>query len=146
MAIQIDSSLNLNSGAVVNNAYLRIEYGVNRYGNLIVYDIFPYLTREKYIEDKGSNGSYVSLLDINNLLLYGSMAYDKDVDGPDVLQLVHNHIYSYLTEDETTTRSLRDPSTGEVIIDPSTGEEEKETIVFREKFFSPEDVSIIDLI
>jgi len=147
MAIQINSSLILDIGVPIEEAYLRIEYTVNSFGNKILYDVFPYTSRNSYIEYKNSDPRYRNskFFQIDNFKNNHTIEYNKDTNGVDVLQMVHDHLYSYITEDEIYEKKLKDPSTGEYIIDPSTGEIETEDIISREKFALPENVFIVDL-
>ena len=139
MAIQIDSSLNLKNGMITSEAYLRIEYAVNQYGNKIVYDVFPYVSRDVYLTEKAADERDKEniLLGIDNFKTSGVIGYDKDTDGLDVLQLVHTGVFDYITEDEMYDNEITDPSTGAITI---------ETVVFREKFAMAQDVSIVDII
>lgn len=138
MAIQINKTLPLSIGIDINGIYMRMEYNVSVYGNKIVYDVISYPDRDSYIQDKNTppqdkNTQYIQIENFKNNHV---VSYNKDIDGNDVLQLVHNHLYSYITEDELYEKT---------IIDPSTGEETKEIVVFREKFATTSETNIVDL-
>ena len=146
MAIQIDSSLNLKSGVIVESSYLRVDYFVNQYENEIDYNIYPYLNRDIYLEDKLNNVNRKNnVLAIPYFVTSQSMEYDSSVSGYDLLQIVSDDAFTYVTTDEIYKEVIYDPSTGEPIIDPSTGQPETKDVVIREKFALPQDVSIIDI-
>jgi hypothetical protein len=138
MALLIDSSLNLNSGMVAYQSYIRLEYSVSRFGKSIKCEIYPYLTKDEYIKDKNAGGSltYPNIIDVKDLLCYQEFGYDKLSEGDDVLQIVHDKVKTYLTTDLTMEIKTLDPSTGEPVYN---------TIIVREKFALPENVSIVDI-
>lgn len=138
MAIQIDTSLNLLNGLEISGAYLRVDYKVDIFGNKIVYGVFPYISRSEYVKIKESEerNRTSKIIDIESFKTSHVISYDKDSDGENVLQIVHDDLYSYITEDEIYSKIIFDPSTG----DPSTMD-----VVIREKFALPQDTSIVDL-
>jgi len=147
MAIQINSSLDLTNGVSVDQAYLRVEHQVDIFGVKIVYDVYPYVNRDTYLEDKISvnDGGSLKTISLENFKTSHVLQYDKVTDGNDILQLVHDDLFSYITEDEIYKKPLYDSSTGEPLLDPSTGALITEDVIFRTKFANAADVSISDL-
>ena len=147
MALLIEKTINLTGGVPVNQLYLRLEYSVDRFGKTIDCEVFPYLNREKYIEDKeaihvnkGNN-----ILNVDKFNKFHTFNYIPEISGINILEVVHNNLKSVLTTDVTQKRPLRDPSTGEIIIDPSTGGALTEDVILVNRFAESGEVSIVDI-
>lgn len=147
MALLIEKTVNLKGGVPVDQLYLRLEYSVNRFGKNLECEIFPYLNRIKYQEDKESIdiNKRGNILEVENLKNYYFFNYDNEIDGIDVLSVLHNKLKSELTTDITSEIISRDPSTAEPLTDPSTGEILKTTVISIPKFAEESEVSIVDI-
>jgi hypothetical protein len=147
MALLIEKTVNLLGGVPVDQLYLRLEYSVDRFGKTIDCEVFPYLNREKYIEDKGTiqvdKGKNV--LNVDKINKFYTFNYIPEISGTNILEVVHDNLKSVLTTDVTQKRPLRDPSTGEIIIDPSTGGALTEDVILVNKFAEPGEISIVDI-
>jgi len=138
MALLIDSSLNLNGGIVAEQSYLRLEYSVNRFGGNIQTQAFAYLNRNEYLIDKEAIEMQKGLnfIKIKDFVPYQTSDYNKEIDGEDVIGIVHNNMKTYLTTDLTMQVK---------VLDPSTGQPKYETVIVREKFATPDHVFIVDI-
>ena len=124
MALLIDISMNI-YGIPTSQLYTRIKYTHEAGGSDIKIDLHPYFNKSAYSDKEAirlrlENPSFPRLID---------ESYNRDVDGVDILGHVHNVAIDKLSTDVIQTKTVIDPSTGEVVyiqdpvLDPSTGEQ-----------------------
>jgi len=158
MALLIEKNTTILGSVDLTELYVRFSINYNINGNHVetFTEVFP--SRLSY--DAGSNGVHVDGIPFNKVF-----AYDRAVDGSDLLTAVHNKFKDFLSTDVMETvyvtdtsgnivyiqepildgslNQMTDPSTGELLWvngDPSTME-----IISVPKFAMDTSISIIDI-
>jgi hypothetical protein len=90
MAILVSGeTLSFHNGLTADNLYLRVSAEVNKGGTEIRIQTTCALSKEFYNERKNLPSS---------VLLSRKISYNREVDGPDILQLAHNQIKNDLIQ------------------------------------------------
>lgn len=140
MALLISKNVSIMGGIEISQIYVRFGYKVDFSGKIIYVNIQNFISKESYnlnLPDRGlSIESIPGDLDLN---------YDREVDGVDPLEFIHNQFKTYLSTDKIDEIPLKDPSTGSKQYDPSTGELITQSIIAKSKFAEESEIEIIDL-
>jgi len=144
MALLIDKTIEIFPGVTIPQAYLRLEYSVNRYGKALSCNIVSYSSRESYSQEK-NGGPKSSISSSRELPGFLEFSYDSSIDGLDILVVLHDKVKTSLSTEVLETVALRDPSTGQILTDPSTGDVLTEEVVKIPKFAMDSSISVVDL-
>jgi hypothetical protein len=123
MALLIEKNTEILGGMIIPSIYMRIGYKVKPDGKEIFSNSINYISKESYKSDKTNNFLLSELKD--GMII----PYNRDIDGEDILLIVHDKWKEFLSTDKTAIKQVFDPSTGfpvyiqEPVLDPSTGEQ-----------------------
>lgn len=129
MSLIITDNKKILGDVPVSSLYVRVtgSYGPN--GDSVDVKSNAYSSKAAYKADQRRNTFFMEGIPYNI-----SCPYVRDVDGVDIMGVIHVKLKEYLSTDITAERQATDPSTGLPAFDPSTGEAIMETYVTRPKF------------
>ena len=140
MALLVEKATNIMGGIAIPEIYMRFDYKVNVGGKTVLTNILKYASREAYLEDSMRNNLYIPELKDS----YG-FEYDRELEGDDVLTVIHDKYKEFLSTDITKEVPVIDPSTGEPERDPSTGKIITHTVIVTPKFAMDTSIFIVDI-
>ena len=138
MAILISKSFDLVKGVSTDQVYMRLGYSVEPTGKTIKIEVANYASRDAY--DSGNKNSF-KIIPIQNTHF---IEYDREKDGTDILQFIHEKIRDYLVYEAEYEIGTYDPLTGTGATDPSTGEVIMTTVI-KNPIVTLEEISFIDI-
>ena len=140
MALLINKNLNLFGSLDVSTLYVRFKLDYVPAGIEIYTHADTYVSREAYDNNAAQNRLIVD--GVPQVLVLG---YDRNVDGTDILVVVHDKFKDFLSTDIYEDVPVLDPSTGEPTYDPSTGLPITESVITVPKFAQDSSIQIVDV-
>lgn len=95
MAIIVNKETNY-KGLTLSSIYIRLKFTMNYFGDNIIVQINPYVSKEAFKENELYNIS-----DLPHLPSKIQINYDRNVETIDILNYVHNEVINYLTTEQT---------------------------------------------
>lgn len=130
MALLINESIKV-FGIQLDQLYIRFKYNVNQDGNKITYKVIPYYNKEAY-----KNSSIENILNISNFNTNFSFYYNRQKNGNDILNLIHEHFIKEISSDIIKSIPKTNEKTQEITV---------EKVIVKPKFTDIENIKIIDI-
>lgn len=137
MALLITKPITVLGAIETNELYLRFNYKVDMAGSNVQVKTSCYLNKEAYKKNYE--------ITVNDISKFDFFKYNRQSDGEDILNFIHEKVKTDLTTDKFEKVRLKDPSTGQYMIDEETGLFIEEDVLIQEKFAEPNQVQIIGL-
>ena len=140
MALLIEKNVDVLGDISLSQLYVRLTVGYGPGGSSLVIIANPYSSKVAYGLSSITNTFYVEGIPHDQ-----EIAYDREVDGIDLLTFAHDKTKEFLSTDVMKDIPVLDPSTGEPTYDPSTGLPITEEVLDIPKFAMDSSISIVDI-
>lgn len=93
MALLINKQITILGELTINSIYIRLSYNVDKNGISVRINSTPFLSKISF-----KNNSE-NILNISNLPVLYKIEYNREGDGEDLLNYIHNYVIEKLTKD-----------------------------------------------